>query len=674
MEGFEDIFLEEARELIQQLEEALLILEKDFQDLEQIKVVFRIMHSLKGGAGMFGMTQIERITHQLEDAYELVCSSSSVFSSQLLNVSLKVLDVLPSFLDDLKFEQESTKASYQVLIEELKLLEATEVEGIENKEDEEQVITIIEDPKEVKQTYLINFEPNLLFLQAGHNPLILLKELIESGTHLLYLNSDKVPNIDALDATQLYLSWDLLIATDLNENQIQEIFLFVEDDCNLQIKHISEEDWFEKNEVNPNDVELNSSQSLTDLIEQFKPKDEEVGNSTPVKTKSATNEATLRIAESKVNELMNLVSELITDQHALKLYCGNSNDPDLTYLLESLERNTIDLRDLALDMSLTQVDVIFVRFQRLVRDLSLQLNKEVEFSLEGGEIEVDKKIVDRLAEPLLHILRNCLDHGIESTEERIKNGKPAKGHIGLKVSRVSGMIHITISDDGKGIDANRIRTSALKKGIIEESEVFTEQQLVNLIFHQGFSTADVVSDISGRGVGMDIVRKSIQALKGQIGISTEIGKGTSFDIKLPLSLSTIDGLLVKVHNANLIIPISLIERSVMVYKKQISSNINNLIEVEGTQMPLIQLETELFEERANESIWSSKEFKVLIIVKLENKEYGLLVDESIGIMQGVLKPLGPFFDQRGLFSGATVMGDGSVTLVLDVGQLVELHT
>jgi two-component system chemotaxis sensor kinase CheA len=378
--------------------------------------------------------------------------------------------------------------------------------------------------------------------------------------------------------------------------------------------------------------------------------------------------ASIRVSSEKLDELMNLVSELITTQAGLTLYSANNKHEELESITENIEKLSRRLRDIAFGMTLVPINNLFGRFQRMVRDVSKSLGKEVEFITEGGETELDKTIIETLTDPLMHILRNSLDHGIETPEERIAKGKQPGGKLILKAYYSGVFVYIQITDDGKGINTDAVRKKAISKGLIKEEEQVSEKQLFDFIFHAGFSTAQKITDVSGRGVGMDVVRSNISEIKGSILIDSKKDEGTVLTIKLPLTLSIIDGLLVSVGEVKYIIPLTAITKCYEVRNSEMMGNFNRLLVLDDEQVPFINLREEFGQEIESDSI------SQIIVVNNGERKVGLSVDNIIGEYQAVVKPLGKYYKQQDFISGASILGDGTISLVMDTNKIIELYT
>ena len=378
--------------------------------------------------------------------------------------------------------------------------------------------------------------------------------------------------------------------------------------------------------------------------------------------------SSIRVSSDKIDNLMNNISELVIVQARLSLLADKMNQPDLSQISESVEKLSRQLRDNVFNISLVPVKNLVARYKRLVRDLSKELGKEIDFFTEGTETALDKNIIESLTDPLLHIFRNSIDHGIEDIETREKIGKPEKGKITLKAYYSGSEVHIAVEDDGGGIDINKIKEKAVNKGIIKAGASPGEKEILNLIFLPGFSTASKVTGVSGRGVGMDVVMRKIKDIRGNVEIDTEVGKGTTITIKLPLTLSIIDGLLVSVADSLYVLPISVVDKIFPVKHKELQDSFNNIIVLDGGQILFIYLRSEFVIGG------EAPVYEQVVVVRHGEQKVGLVVDAVIREYQAVLKPVGSHYKDQDFFSGATILGDGSIALILDTNRIVSKFT
>ncbi len=677
MENFKKKFIEEATDLIDSLERTLLSLEENPEDKTIIQQVFRIMHTLKGNSGMFGFDSIDSFTHQMETLYDLIRNGEKEVTRDILDLTLSAVDHLKELLSDEEMSNPNLQKIHKQL---LKRVASFIGENPTEKDSASEVSTeTVSEADEVEQegnTYYILFDPHKEIFNNGTNPLFLLDELHSLGEVkvLAYLN--RVPSLKSIQPTSCYTYWEILLHTHEDVNSINDVFIFVEDEATIEIQQVyngnllAEKHFIEELQRYDNLETDFGIVQLQNLIRQTKSrniKERLVTAVTQARTQvKDTSISSIRVSSDKLDMLMNLVSELVTTQAHLSLFAEENSVPGMMPIAENVQKLSRQLRDIAFSIVLIPIENMLTRFQRLVRDLSLELGKEVAFITEGAETELDKTIIENLADPLMHILRNSLDHGIESAEERIRKGKPKQGKITLKAYYSGANVMIQISDDGAGIDPQMITQKAIAKGIISEDRKLTEREVLDLVFLPGFSTARLVTDLSGRGVGMDVVKRKIADIRGEVEIESTFGVGTTITIKLPLTLSIIDGLLVKIDDSRYIIPLSVVEKIYAIEHEKVVKTFNNVMVLDGKQIPFFYVRREFNYPEVDAS------HEQVIVVNFEEKVVGLVVDEVIGEYQAVLKPLGKHYRKQDMISGATILGDGSVALVMDTNKIIKL--
>jgi two-component system, chemotaxis family, sensor kinase CheA len=503
MKSLENIqlkFIEEAYDNINDLENALLLLEANPEDMEIVERIFRAMHSLKGGGAMFGFVRLSDFTHHMESIYDLVRAGKLMISKAMLTVTLDSVDLMKKLLNKDEFDTDETNREYDSLVSNIKKIISGEA-GVQNgNEIKNSGKQGSEQQKEGISTYYILFVPDQDIMDNGTNPLYLIDELHTIGKSKVLLNTEKVPDLSQFDSSRCYSSWEVFLSTIHDVNAISDVFMFVEDQCILDIHKISDNDLLSDErfieQVNDyagagKEIGINN---VRDIVNHLHTEDLSRQLQT-AKRKASTGKENLitsiRVSSDKIDELMNLVSEMVITQASLSLYAENSHAADLQPIAESVQKLTRQLRDNAFSISLIPLESMMTRFQRLVRDLSEELNKEISFTAEGTETELDKTIIESLTDPLLHIFRNSIDHGIELPSEREKRGKPRKGEIKLKAFYSGANVVIKISDDGSGVNPEQIRLKAIEKQIIAPDAKLNEKELLNLLFLPGFSTAKV---------------------------------------------------------------------------------------------------------------------------------------------------------------------------------------
>jgi len=697
MDQMKAIYIQEANELLENLEVSLLSLEDNPSDKSNIEQVFRVMHTLKGNSSMFGLAVIAEFVHDLETIYDKIRQGEMTLSKEILNTTLASFDHLNKIIIDSNLEDADNKKNHSELIQRIHAL--IHVDGaVVTKDKVEPAEKKEENTLDGKnRTVHISFEPEETFLLDGSNPLLLIAEVAKLGKSIVIPHVKQVDDITTFDPTKCLTSWDIFLETEAQISQIHDVFVFAEMSATILVTEYPCIDLIANDAFNKKVSELIQSESLisVDLIGQLvtefgtsienipasenldiqafdEVKVDEVKADVPVTNSPLVKEkvvSSIRVSSDKLDELMNLVSELVTTQASLTLYNQKNETPELEIISENIEKLSRRLRDIAFGMTLVPINNMFGRFQRLVRDVSLALNKEVQFVTEGGETELDKSIIETLTDPLMHIIRNSLDHGLELPETREKLGKPRKGTVKLKAFYSGISVYIQIIDDGKGIDAEVIREKAISKGFMKPDDVLTDKEIFDFIFYPGFSTAAVVTDISGRGVGMDVVKRNITELKGAILVESKVNVGTTLTIKLPLSLSIIDGLLVDVANVNYIIPLSVVDKCYEVENRQMMNNFNELLVLDDKQVPFINIRKEF----GYQPLSGSEKSQIIVVSDAERK-VGISVDHIVGEYQAVVKPIGKYYKNQDFISGATILGDGSIALVMDSHKIIDLYT
>jgi len=705
-------FIEEANELIAKLEEALLNLENNPTDNESVASVFRVMHTLKGSGAMFGFHSVSSFTHLLENIYDSIRSNKLKLNTEILNLTFDSVDLIKALLKHNEITAE-IKPDYDRLLKEFESV-------CNHGKPETAKIEIIPAPSEEiekQPTYYIYFAPNKEILQNGTNPLYLIDELISLGKGKVFTHINQIPEFNDLNAQLCLVSWDILLSTHVDLSEILDVFIFVEDDSKIEIQKISDinlldqqifterlpayiseneetaivelqelaeqlEQEIIQNKTSASGKSAEKTSSSNDSLEDPKTEKSSIDSNTTEKPKEETvkltkslevpnrskSSSSIRVSSQKVETLINLVSEMVTTQARLSLLAQNANNSEILEVAESLEKLTRQLRDNAFEISLIPISSLVTLFQRLIRDLSKELNKEIVFETQGTDTELDKTIIENLSDPLMHLFRNAIDHGLENKEERIKARKPEKGTLLFKAYYSGTSVYIDISDDGKGIDTERVREKAISQGLIKENQKLSEKQIHEMIMLPGFSTSDNITDISGRGVGMDVVKKNINKIQGDIDILSEKGKGTTFSLKLPLTLSIIDGLLVQIDQKKYIIPILLIKKIAPILNETVKQAFNNTLTIDHEQIPFIHLREE-FNIKTE-----APRMQQVVVVNYGDKEVGIVIDRVIRESQVVVKSIGKHFKDQEIISGASIMGDGIVALVLDTNKIIEKYS
>lgn len=676
MDAMRVTYLEEANDLLSNLERALLALETNANDKSYIEEVFRVMHTLKGNSSMFGLPVIAEFVHDLETIYDKIRVGEMQLSKDLLDCTFSCLDHLKIIIHDSDLSNPINKDNHENLIH--------QITDFINQKGFSASPLKQEEGEQISKTFHIYFEPHSGIFENGTNPLFLLSELAGMGQSKAIPHFKVLPEGKEFITDECFTYWDIYLETEKNDKDIMDVFVFVEDRSKIVITEISASSVLNDKQFDDFISGDIYSDVKTDIAE-IKALAEKIAGTPVLKTEfsetSKTKEvqtvkkdrsektiSSIRVSSDKLDELMNLVSELVTTQAGLSLFATNNKIAELEVITENVEKLSRRLRDIAFGMTLVPINNMFGRFQRMVRDVSGILGKEIEFITEGGETELDKTIIETLTDPLMHILRNSLDHGVERGEERIAKGKSPVGKVTLKAFYSGVFVYIQISDDGKGIDVDAVRSKAISKGIIKASDFLSEKEIFDLIFYPGFSTAQKVTDVSGRGVGMDVVKRNITDLKGTILVESKVDEGTTLTIKLPLTLSIIDGLLVAIDQVNYIVPLSVITKCYAVNNKDMIGRFNNLLILDEEQVPFIHLRQE-FGYSPMPGLQSQ-----MIVVNNGERKVGISVDNIIGEYQAVVKPLGKYYKDQDFVSGASILGDGTIALVLDTNKLIDLYS
>jgi len=686
MNSFAEKFREEGKEYFERLESGLLLLEQDPKNLQVIDEIFRIMHSLKGSGGMFGFDLLSDVTHDLESLYDIFRSKKQLIDSDVISFTLNSIDGLYNLMtqdptDKQRLLARKMKSDTQEQIARLTLSDfSTEDEKLPSNRQ----VTVSE-PNQT--TYYISFVPNENIFANGTNPLYLIDELNALGECNIQISFDRLPDLAEIDIIKCYASWYIFIATSEKIETLHNVFIFVADNAQIQIQKVASGNVihnagvlaaFMSAQINQEvwePIETDTKDLIkSDEIPQHE-KNEDVGellesvqNNPKNSVSTQTTVDSIRVDSTKIDHYMNLVSELITIQSRLDMISSKMHQPELELVTEIFGKLSRQLRDNAFDMSLIPLKSVAIRFRRLIHDLSKSLDKEVALVTEGMETELDKNIIEKLIEPLLHIIRNSLDHGIESKHERLAKQKKAAGTISIKASTVGSYVQIVIEDDGAGLDVVKIREKAIAKGILSDQTRVTDEEIYQLIFESGFSTSEIVTDISGRGVGMDVVRRRIQEMRGTIELKTEKNRFTRFTIKLPLSLSIIDGLLTTVGESYYVIPSSVINKIYSVKRDVLKKEFRQVVELEGTQFPYLNMHEEF------NGLDKVPDEQFVVVVSYDNNLFGLVVDEVIHEYQAVIKPLGRLLKGQDMFSGASILGTGQLALVIDTYKMIQKYS
>ncbi|MCV6824481.1 chemotaxis protein CheA [Halocynthiibacter sp. SDUM655004] len=720
-------FFQECEELLEALQDGLTSMEDGSGDSETINVVFRAVHSIKGGAGAFGLDELVQFAHRFETTMDAVRAGELTVDTEALKLFFRAADVLSDIVRASRDALETDQSAILAVCEELIALTGADAEEDEIDPAEFQATgltldldlpdldalddiavdlppltsadslfgedTIAREPSK----YTIRFKPTSELYATGNEPLYLFRTLREIGVVKIDINTQCLPELSKLEPENSYLEWQLKIETEENENQIREVFDFVSDICDLEIKSNGMDAEVScLPDILPNEAatdQVVSSSEVSNAIatpaqtENLAPSaDQTVENASdnaaeiplevspkPAQTPPATKpRATVRVDLERVDRLVNLVGELVINQAMLSQSVAQiglpSNTPVFTGL-DELQQLTRDIQDSVMMIRAQPVKSLFQRMARIVREASADVGKTVRLKTDGDATEVDKTVIERLADPLTHMIRNAVDHGLEDSKTRLANGKPETGEITLSARHRSGRVLIEISDDGAGIDRKKVLKKAQEKELVTKDGQLTDSEIDNLLFLPGFSTADKISNLSGRGVGMDVVRSSIQALGGRVSINSTPGKGTTFSISLPLTLAVLDGMVTQVAGQTLVVPLNTIEETLTIGKSDLNTlgPQTSVLKVRNGFVPLLDLGTELGYRKPKPDYVDSI---VLLIAHEDGSRAALVVDEINDQRQVVIKGLQESYGRVPGIAAATILGDGQIALILDPVDIV----
>ena len=731
LDKFQDSFREEAYELLNDLERILLNLEDHPESHEDISAVFRVMHTVKGSAGMFGFAEVARFAHEVESTLDAVRNGKIPVTPQLVSLTLDARDHIREMLQEPASAGSKFTAISDELIERFRNhvapvdapgsstvqapeLSLQELTGEQEEATHQQGVSQVDTPHadspqaqavlsvngglgETKDhvhpvTYRISFKPGESIFLNGTNPVLLLDELAEMGELSAIAYTEAIQPLARLEPENCYVAWDLLLTTKKGRTAVRDVFMFVEDDSELSVEIIDEPEGDEHDPeyrrlgqilVDRGFVEAGKIESVAvrqqrlgemlvedgvdpRRIEAALVEQEHVERSRK-KLQNELSSASVRVSSEKLDDLVDLVGELVTLQARLTQTAVHVGHSGLTLISESFDRLATELRDNTMSLRMVPIGTTFSKFKRLVRDLSHELGKQVEIETVGAETELDKSVIDRLNDPLVHLIRNSMDHGIEKPADRAAAAKPIEAKILLKAEHSGATVVVTVEDDGAGLNRERIRARAEQRGIIAPGQELTDSDIDELLFAPGFSTSENVTSVSGRGVGMDVVRREIEGLGGTVAIHSTPGKGTSIQLVIPLTLAIIEGLLVRVGEASYVFPLSAVGECIeFSHQERLNNGKRHFVANRGEVLPYLVLR-DVFSVSGNEP-----EIEQIVVVSSQGEDIGFVVDEVIGDHQTVIKNLGRLYRHIEGISGATILGDGSVALILDVQKLCSL--
>ncbi len=648
---FHATFFAESLEGLNHVEEALLGIEQRGHDKEALDSIFRAIHSLKGSAGSLGFSVIAELAHEMESVLDRLRQALMPISADSTNVLLRGVDCLRNWILAAEAKEPMDASAGASIVRELQMLLQRTVMG-DTLGPAAAVAAVAR-----KRNFVIVFRPAQDFFHSGNDPARFIDELAQLGELDSTVDLSALPGMQAFVPTTCYLAWRIKIDTESSANDIREVFEWVSNCCALEIEE------FAPVEAAADEAAGEGGASRANAAP---------GAGAGESRRDATL-VTMHVRTDKIDELVNLVGELVITHTMLRQSTQGLDaikDARAVSVFAQLERNVQDIQERVLAIRMMPVNHVFGRFPRLVRDLGLQLGKAIELKISGEQAELDKSVIEQLIDPLTHLVRNALDHGIELPADRLSVGKPAKGTLSLHAEHRGGRFVITVTDDGRGINPQMVKRRALEIGLLESTDEFNEAAMFALLLKPGFSTAQKVSNVSGRGVGLDVVSENVRKLGGSLDIQSKLGEGTVFTINLPMTLAIVDGMIVGAASERYIIPIAFIRECLQVSSVQVQSVVGQgqVLQLRGECIPVVKVRDicDLHSEQASAQ-------PVLVVIEAENRTIALQVDELLGQDQVVFKSLEANYRKVEFMAGASILGDGRVALILDINQIVKQY-
>ncbi len=697
---FRECFFVEAAEHLDAMEAALLQLDSSPTDVELLNTIFRAAHTIKGGSGTFGMQGISRFTHVLENLLDRLRDGALAVSQPLIELLFDSIDVIQGLIQAER-EGGSPPENLNIVLASLNSVNGTpasESSTLEPHTTTANTTTAQTSSAQITpvskanagQRFAIEFVPSANFFRSGQDPLLLIRELSEIGVieHSI-LNTQNLPRLNDIDAEECYVSWHIELQTSASEQVIRGVFAFAEDDCRLSIKPLgslpvegvqsapsapicaAENSKTLTGQPAPAANATANSIATTNSIATVAAAGSEKPKTAATRTAAALDNETVRVDRGRLDELINQIGELVIGVSMVEREVLAINAGAQSAAMMQLGKIVRDLQELSLSLRMVPIAATFQKMARVVHDISRKLGKQIDFITEGDDTELDKSVVDKIGDPLIHMVRNAADHGIELPDVRLACGKPAAGKVVLRAYQQGGNIFIELSDDGRGLNRQAIQAKAIERGIISESDNLSDTDICNLIFQPGFSTAKEITDISGRGVGMDVVRRNVEDLQGSVQVRSVDGQGSTMTVRLPLTLAILDGLLVQVGQEVYVIPLLSVIESISIRHNDVRQLVGSgdIIMLRGEVIPVLSLKALL--QSHNDSADSGP--RLLVIVEDQGRRFALLVDELVGQQQVVIKNLEANFRKIQGVAGATILGDGCVALILDVTGVASMH-
>ncbi|HHO75016.1 MAG TPA: chemotaxis protein CheA [Deltaproteobacteria bacterium] len=680
------IFLEESDDEIRELEAGLIRLEEEQDDENTINRVFRAAHTIKGSAGLVGFDDVSLFTHDIENILDRIRTGELKITKKLITNLLSAVDLLKRLISASAEGETIDKAEIDnttLILKRFTGIARKSADDTEHKGSEKR-----SQGQDKTFSIIMKFRPDIL--STGQDPIMLIRELAGNGEIIdTRVYTDSIPDIYSINPTACYAWWEIILKTSRPLSDIQNVFIFVIDENEIIIEDISDqfregidlslaekpigEILVEKGIVKQDDIEDALKEQKTTgerLVEMGKVRKDVVEKMALAQSQSRkiAKSSTIRVDTDKLDKLVNLVGEMVISVARMSQLASeidsSSDSRSMQGATGSLERISRELQEQVMRVRMVPVEGTFNRFRRVVRDMSFEQGKKIEIKMSGTETELDKNVIEQIGDPLKHMIRNSIDHGIESPKERRLAGKTEEGTIWLKAFQREGNIFIEITDDGKGINKNKVLEKAIDRGLAEAGRSYADKEIFEMLFAPGLSTAEKVSEISGRGVGMDVVKKNIEDLHGSVEIISEEGKGSTFRVKLPLTLAIIDGMMVRVGSEVMTIPLSVIDKSVRPSHAEVKTveGKGELVDIRGDYIPLVRI-YDLFHIPSEKTDPTDA---LVVVLQSTDRRFGVLVDDVLGQTQAVIKSIDKNFRKIEGTSGATILGNGRVSLILDV--------
>ena len=678
-----DMFLDESHEHLQSLNDGLLSLEDNMQDTSVVNEIFRNAHTLKGMSATMGYNKIAELTHEMEDVLDLIRKDQLDLNEDIIDTLFKCVDSLGQMIDSVGNGEAEDVVDVSDLVKKLSSISkpdqaqaaapaaaaAAPAAGAAPATGGISIELSDVDKDVIKQAQAQG-------LQAIHARITLADTcLLKSARSYMVMNAldeigdvvKSVPSSEDLEQEKFDKSFDVIVVTSQEEKGVQDAINSISEIAKVETNVVNLDE--KKEEPKPAAAPAPAPAAPAAAPAPAKKAAPAKKPAAPAAKQKVHHSQSVRVDIEKLDNLMNLMGELVINKVRLEQIGQTHRLADLTETLEQMDRVTTDLQNIVMKVRMVPVSSVFNRFPRMVRDIAKELNKEINLTIEGEETELDRTVIDEIGDPIMHLLRNSCDHGVEEPDVREKKGKPRQGEVGLIARHEGNNVVIMVTDDGAGIDANKIKNKAIEKGMItqEEADKMDDADAVRIVFAPGFSTADHISDISGRGVGMDVVRSKIEALSGHVDVETKIDEGSIFKIKLPLTLAIIQAMLVRVQEEMYAIPLGSIDSTINIQPDEIKTVQNKeVIVLRGEIIPIIRMERMLQVPHVKDS-----DETFVVVVHTGETKAGIVVDSLIGQQEIVIKTLGSLFTGLKMFSGATVLGDGRVALILDVATMMQ---